>query len=88
VALESPRDTVVTYNLPSEVITQVRAKAISAGYGFYQPGSFTRIKLGYTRLAPAERTAIVCLATIWLYPFNRATNNGTEIRTVCASVAP
>jgi hypothetical protein len=89
-ALTSPRDTVVTYNLPAEV----GALAAQAQYlpgssvPLFTPASFIRIKLGYSMLAPAEQTAQVCVATVWTAPFNRLTNNGREIRVLCASQAP
>jgi hypothetical protein len=89
-ALTSPRDTVLTYNLPAEV----GALAAQAHYlpgspiPLFTPDSFIRLKLGYSLLAPAEQTAQVCLATVWTAPFNRLTNNGREIRVLCASQAP
>jgi hypothetical protein len=89
-ALTSPRDTVVTYNLPAEV----GALAAQAQYlpgspvPLFTPASFIRLKLGYSRLAPAEQTAPVCVATVWVAPFNKLTNNGREIRVLCASQAP
>lgn len=89
-ALASPRDTVVTYNLPAEV----GALAAQAHYlpgspvPLFMPASFIHLKLGYSLLAPAEQTAQVCVATIWTAPFNKLTNNGREIRVLCASQAP
>lgn len=88
-ALASPRDTVVTYNLPAEM----GALAAPAQYRpgspvpLFTPASFIRMKLGYSLLAPAEQTAQVCLATVNVAPFNKLTHNGREIRILCASQA-
>ncbi len=88
-ALASPRDTVVTYNLPAEVGALVAQAQYQVGQPIplFTPASFVRIKLGYSVLDPAERTQVVCTANINLAPFNKLTNNGREIRILCASQA-
>jgi hypothetical protein len=88
-ALASPRDTVVTYNLPAEMSALAAQAQYQVGrqIPLFMPASFIRIKLGYSLLAPAEQTAQVCLATVNVVPFNKLTNNGREIRILCASQA-
>jgi hypothetical protein len=88
-ALASPRDTVVTYNLPAEVAAlTAQAHYQVGGYiPLFTPTSFIRVKLGYSMLDPAEYTPELCLANVWTAPFNKLTNNGKEIRILCASQA-
>jgi hypothetical protein len=89
-ALASPRDTVITYNLPPEVAALVAQAAYQprTQVALFTPASFVRLKIGYVLLAQAERTPQFCTTTINLAPFNKLTNNGTEIRILCAQQAP
>ncbi len=89
-ALASPRDTVITYNMPVEVgaLTAQAHYQVGTAIPLFTPDSFIRLKLGYAVLAPAERTPGVCLTTVYVAPFNKLTNNGREIRVLCASQAP
>lgn len=88
-ALTSPRDTVVTYNLPTEVTALTAQAQYQPGtqVGLFVPADFVRIKLGYSLLDPTERTPVICTANIYLAPFNILTHNGREIRVLCASQA-
>ena len=88
IALESPRDTVFAYNLPEEVFTLAPNLPYSGrGDGLFASSAFVRIKLGYTVLAPADRTFFICQATVNLQPFNSMTH-GKEVRILCASKVP
>jgi hypothetical protein len=88
-ALASPRDTVITYNLPAEVGTLTAQAQYQVGrqIPLFMPASFVRIKLGYSVLDPAERTPVVCTTNIYVASFNKLTNNGREVRILCASQA-
>lgn len=88
-ALASPRDTVITYNLPAEVgaLTAQAQYQVGRQIPLFTPASFVRVKLGYSVLDPAERTPLVCTANVYVVPFNKLTNNGREIHILCASQA-
>ena len=89
-ALASPRDTVITYNLPAELAALTTQASYQTGRGLplFTSASFVRLKLGYSRLDPAQQTAVFCTANGWLAPFNQLTHSGREIRVLCASQLP
>lgn len=86
-ALESPRDTVYTYNLPKEVFTYTSSIAWS-GRGDYLFAQTVRdgakITLGYSLVPSAERSYGVCPITFYLGPFRKMTRD-QEVTITCAS---
>lgn len=84
IALASPRDTVVTYNLPAALAALVKPSTSPHRPYLLAPGDIVRITIGYSPVVVANQTQAVCVGTINVAPFNQLTNNGREIRILCA----
>jgi len=93
-ALESPADTVYTYNLPPDVLTyspttDEKRQAI-AGFGrgslLFTPAvrKSTKITVGYYLTSKAERTDMICLDNSDTGPFRKMTRD-QEVTITCAS---
>jgi len=84
-ALESPRDTVNCFNLPADLVPDATHMSYSGrGDGLYAATSFVHLTIGYTTLAPADRTQSLCNASVYLAPWLKLTK-GEEIKILCAS---
>lgn len=93
-ALESPIDTVYTYNLPPEVLTysptiDERSRAItgfSRGNLLFTPAvrNSAKITIGYYLTPKESRTDMICLDNSDTKPFSRMTRD-QEITITCAN---
>lgn len=93
-ALESPADTVYTYNLPPDALTYFptpdeKGRAIggfSRGNLLFTPAvrKSTKITVGYYLTSKAERTDVICLANSDTGPFSKMTRD-QEVTITCAS---
>ena len=86
-ALESPRDTVYTYNLPKDVFTYTSSIAWSGrndGLFAQTVRNSAKITLGYSLTPQAERSYGVCLGTVNLDSFRKMTRD-QEVTITCAS---
>ena len=84
-ALEAPHDTVNCFNVPAGLVSEGTNSAYgNLGYVLFDPSEFVQLKIGYTTLATADQTVIICKANIWLEPW-LAMTKGREIKINCAT---
>jgi hypothetical protein len=82
------KDTVVSYNIPTDIFQfpNVDDFAATTGQFLYAPNIQDKfqIKFNYRFTPEVEKTAVLCLANIWTAPFDAAVK-GKEIFITCIS---
>ncbi|MFT3947380.1 MAG: hypothetical protein QM763_10470 [Agriterribacter sp.] len=84
----SPKDTVVSFQIPSNLFSfpEINQLEAQSGQYLYQPSiqNQFKIELSYRTLPESEVTSVLCLGNVNTAPFNQATE-GREIFIYCIS---